>query len=235
MPTKRIVILANSVKKNDHCIAGKEVIIQNGKISYGQWIRPVSEHGDEGALSASQCSLTGGNNPAIWDVVDVSLLRPEAYAPQPENWIIDESKPWRKVVLNDLPAIAMDAPPNLWIDQTQKNDRVHPANLGKLKQVASLYLIRPKNLRLRVGWDSFQGEPPKHKRRAYFEYQGEPYDLGLTDPAIEQKYCSPYPAKDAGMPLVPLKDPADCVLCISLTRPFSFTGCHHKVVATVIE
>ena len=180
MPTKRIIVLANSAKNDEHCIAGKEVFVKNNKVTYGGWIRPVSRRGDEGAISIAQCSFKGGRCPRIWDIVDVPVEEPESYAPQPENWIIDETKSWSKVALDfELPGVPLDAPPNLWIDATQKNDRVYPANLASINQNASLYLVQPQNLCLRVGWYSFRDEPPKHRRRAYFDYKGVSYDLAM--------------------------------------------------------
>jgi hypothetical protein len=43
MPTKRLQILANSVKKQQHCIAGRELLEHGGGMSFGNWIRPVTE------------------------------------------------------------------------------------------------------------------------------------------------------------------------------------------------
>ena len=112
MPTKRFIVLANSAKNGQHCIAGKEVLVQGGTLVYGSWIRPVSAHGDEGAVSTVQCALGGRHDPAIWDIIDVPVLRPEGYASQPENWIIDDRKAWGKVAMKS-PPVPMDTPPNL--------------------------------------------------------------------------------------------------------------------------
>jgi hypothetical protein len=236
MPVKRMIVLANSVKNGEHCVAGKEVLEHGGKISFGGWIRPVSRKGDEGALTAAHCALPHGRLPKIWDVLDIALEEPEGYAPQPENWIIDEDEGWQKVkVESDLPGVPYDNPPNLWIDRSQKNDRVHPDNLAKIGQKASLYFIKPKKLELEFGWATYPGSQPKHRRRARFNYRGIWYDLALTDPAIEAKHCPVFPSQNEPTRRIEVAKPEECALCVSLTRPFPMTNCHHKVIATVIE
>jgi hypothetical protein len=235
VPTKRIVILANSVKHGEHCVAGKEVFSQGSKLSYGGWIRPVSRDGNEGALTSAQCALNIGRQPKIWDVVDIPVLQPEGYNPQPENWIVDEDEEWERVELHSEVSVPYDQPVNLWLDETQKNDRVHPDNLVKIGQRASLYLIMPETLELRFGWTDYPGYPKKHRRRAVFTHGGVAYDFGLTDPAIEAKYCPVFPNQDEPTKQIQIAKPKDSAICVSLTRPFTGTNCHHKLVATVIE
>jgi hypothetical protein len=235
VPTKRIVILANSVKHGEHCVAGKEVFAKGGKLSFGGWIRPVSRDGNEGALASTHCALDIGRQPKIWDVVDIPVVEPEGYDPQPENWIVDEDRDWERVKLDSEVSVPYDQPANLWLDETQKNDRVHPDNLARIGQKTSLYLIRPEALELRFGWTNYPGYAKKHRRRAVFTYRGFSYDFGLTDPVIEAKYCPNFPQQDEVAKHIKIAKPTDCALCVSLTRPFSGTNCHHKLVATVIE
>lgn len=193
----------------------------------------MSAHGDEGAITSSQCSLKGGHNPVIGDVIDVPTLRPQGYALQRTGSSTRASLGPRS--LRETRTTSQSTPHATfgWTLLRRKTTGFIRITLQASSR-GRLYLIRPKDLRLYVGWDSYQGEPPKHKRRAHLQYNGQIYDLALTDPSIEKKYCNSYPPSP-GVRFVALKRPADCILCISLTRPYQFTGCHHKVVATVIE
>jgi hypothetical protein len=235
MPTKRILLLANSSKGSMHCVAGRELIARGGKLHYGGWIRPINVKRKEGALDDSDCGFENGKQPKVLDVVDIEVTNNENYSAQPENWVIDSSKYWKRTAVDgrgfDLP---IEKPANLWLDPVSNTDRVHPDNLPALKTNASLYLIKPENLRVFIGWKEWDGRWSQ-KRRATFTYNGARYDLGMTDPAIEKKYASPYPPQSVGMGEVGIESPKKCVICVSLPRPYERTGFHHKVVATIIE
>ena len=228
MVVKRIRILAKSVKKGQHCIAGREIINCNATPVFGKWIRPVSQSG-EGELSPSSCTLSNGQTPGIWDVVDVPLLKHEGSAAQPENWLVDPDRNWCEVAVpGNLPAIIVDAPPNLWDQSGGRGDRISADALAVLNVGQSLYLVRVSNFRVEFGWRS-----GKRRRRALFSYNGTQYDFSLTDPEIERRYCPVFPKPDDGVKAIRLSG-VDCPwLCVSLTPLFK--GDHYKIVATVIE
>jgi len=46
MILKRIVILANSIKNQKRCVAGREVWFTNGICRVGDWVRPVTSIGE---------------------------------------------------------------------------------------------------------------------------------------------------------------------------------------------
>jgi hypothetical protein len=57
---KRLVILANSIKHlTGACIAGREIVSDGIAYHLGDWIRPVSDHG-EGELAPRECVLASG-------------------------------------------------------------------------------------------------------------------------------------------------------------------------------
>ena len=235
LTAKRILVLANSSKGSMHCVAGRELIAHCGKLCYGGWVRPVNVNRKEGALDDSDCGFKNGEQPKVLDAVDIEVTHNENYPAQPENWVIDPRKYWQRADIvgqdYDLP---VEMPANLWLDPKSGTDRVHPANLAALNTNASLYLIKPQNLRVLIGWKEWDGRWSQ-KRRATFTYNGVHYDLGMTDPTIENKYASPYPPQSAGMGEMALENATTCLICVSLPRPYDRTGFHHKVVATIIE
>lgn len=74
MPLKKqIIVLANSIKHwPGVCIAGREILSDDDGYELGNWIRPVSEHG-EGELAPSECLLTNRRAPRVLDFVEVPL------------------------------------------------------------------------------------------------------------------------------------------------------------------
>ena len=232
MPVKRIIILANSVKKREHCIAGREVIERRGVVTYGDWIRPVSRRG-EGELSWSDCRFPDGKTPKIFDVVDIPLEAHEGSASQPENWFIDPTRHWKKVDFDDedIPPVNVDVPDTLWIDPGGRNDRIAPDALARIKCKQSLYLVNVTQFRIQIGWKEWEGRHTR-RRRALFRYRGRDYDFSLTDPMMD-KNCSPFPQPTEGTKTIRLGSGSNQVLCVSLAPPF--LGFHYKIVATVIE
>ena len=81
---KIITILANSVKKDAHCIAGID--------NEGNWIRPVSTTGKEGELSTHQICYSGRSEPQILDKVKIKFSSHAANKSHPEDYFITDSK-----------------------------------------------------------------------------------------------------------------------------------------------
>ena len=92
MEIKRIVCLAKSNREGGFCVAGKE--LNHGGV--GPWIRPIGTGLDE-AVNPSICQYVDGTELGLRDVVEVSLRRHAPSGHQQENWMLDESRPWRKV------------------------------------------------------------------------------------------------------------------------------------------
>jgi hypothetical protein len=233
MPTKRLQILANSVKKQQHCIAGRELLEHGGGMSFGNWIRPVSRHG-EGELSWSDCRFPNGNTPKIFDLVDIDLEEHAGSEAQPENWFINPKARWRKTPLHpdNPPDLVIDKPRRLWIAPGERADRITPAALKLLDCGSSLYLIEVTCFRIHMSWRKWDGVA-QQRCRTLFEYRGNHYDFSLTDPVARDKYCSHFPKAEDGPKIVHLECGGKCILCVSLAALFN--GYHYKIAATVIE
>jgi hypothetical protein len=218
MPTiKRIVVLANSVKHDPgRCVAGRE-IIGSKKPQVGGWVRPVSTVG-EGELLNRHMQVAGGGLISVLDVVDVQLVSLGADRSQPENWIIDESVPWKRAGLwpkNRLAELT-ESPSEIWCQPGTKRDRASAAYIGVNPPTQSLYFLGlPKAYVYRNRWS---------KIRLSFSYMDIPYDFAVTDPFIRGRL------ERQGTDSFELELPW---VCVSLAP--AFRGDHYKVVATVIE
>lgn len=234
---KTFLVLANSIRSGLRCIAGREMVQKDGAWFYGSWIRPVSQQG-EGGLHTQESQCADGSQPAILDIVDVTLTGKQDSPHQPENYLIAPSCRWQKIGAIPAKHVAAleERPTHLWLQLGGRIDRIYPSMaVGSLNSFQSLYLIRPMNLQFRI-WeaqDDFRGGPHKH-RRAIFSYTGTEYNLSITDPTMDERYFDPFPAfNQPARDLVP-RNPANCLLVISLAAPFK-DGYHYKVVATVLE
>ncbi len=171
MPEKKLFVLANSIKKQQRCIAGIEIVTgKDGEEYWGNWIRPVTHH-DEGAISMSECRLQDGAIPAPLDVVQVPLTSPENSATQPENWFIKQGANWRKITSWSRKEAQRltETPPDLWLEPGVKQDRVRPQYLLSQKSRQSLYLIQPVNFRFLVEITNWEGIEKK-RIRGVFNY-----------------------------------------------------------------
>ena len=234
MPSKQIIILANSVKKSAKCVAGIDV--GTGKdLTPNGWIRPVSGE-SEGELKPHHMRVEGGGALKVFDIVNVPLTAHAQDAIHPEDWIVDSSMRWTRT--GELDPATVDAleeqPKDLWLEPGKGSDRVSGSFLSKRPKHQSLYLIRPKNFRVELSVRQFFDNPnPTSRRRARFSYRGQDYEMNLTDPVFNETYCGKMPK--VGTPTKTVQPPHgdNCLLCVSLTPLFLYH--HWKVVATVLE
>jgi hypothetical protein len=233
MITKRVLILANSQKYHQRCVAGREVLDwSDGALRLGHWVRPVSDHG-QGELTLGERSAQGRGDVRVLDVVDMPL-RGWANEPfQPENWRIAQARSW--VYVDTAAAAAalphsVEDPPDLWLEPGESSASASPAGLAAGRQGQSLYLIRPEKFRLRF---SLPSQWTKARQRAGFSYQGQEYDLALTDPIVTDCYADriPLPGKPPAEFTLPCGD--SCILCVSLGGEYQ--GKRYKLVATIFE
>lgn len=203
MLKKNIVVLANSVKHHEHCVAGKCLTTK-------EWIRPVSDsYGAE--LTSAQASCR--NPHGLFGVkpkqkITIGLSQHSPLVNQPENYVVDDSEWLQNYKIDDNQLLNyLDTPSDLW----GPDDRVSYAQIvnGSIPISQSLYLVQVDDLRLYVR-DSI-------KRRASFSYNGNNYDLAVTDPRFDE--------------IVSEGKGTNNILCISLGEVFA-DNCF-KLVATV--
>jgi hypothetical protein len=212
---RRIVCLANSLKKGGYCIAGREVR-GNG---FGPWIRPVSER-KSAEVWLTECLYDDSSAPALLDIIDVPLLRPAPHGHQTENHILDPASPWIKA--GSLPrrelSRLLEYPQTLW------SNRCRTANgqfdCVKADEAAafeySLVLVRPEQFTFIAG-ERYRGD---------FQYRGVRYNMSVTDPVTIAAFSARGPGK------YPL---SEVCVCVSLTEPYDKDGRCHKLAAAIID
>lgn len=181
MCRRTIVILANSIKHGQHCVAGK-------CISTKQWIRPVSnETGAE--LTNNQVTYENPYGKFIvkpLQKISIGFLSKAPLLNQPENYVIDNSV-WTQnfsISFSELPQF-LDNPDDLW----GASDRVEYLSIkyGLVKISQSLYLVIVNNLKFyRNIYD---------KRRAKFTYKKNFYDFAVTSPNFPSHENADYDSK----------------------------------------
>lgn len=220
---KKIVCLSNSRKHSGRCIAGKEVL----ENKYGTWIRPVSAR-PSAEVSEEERRYKSGEDPRVFDIIDVPMLAAAPLLHQTENHIIDAEYYWTKtgeLSWTELRQL-VDEPETLWSDGDSTyyglNDRVKLEVAGKMTN--SLVLIRPLSLSICVQTEGAEFSNPRRRVRADFKYRGTSYFIVVTDPVAERAFLA-RPDGQYSMDAT--------YLCVSLGETHTDNYCD-KLVAAVI-
>ena len=171
MTHKEIVVLANSVKHGQHCVAGKCV-------NTGDWIRPVSNiHGAE--LSSEQAKYQNRYGKFLVKPLIKIKVKFSQHAPllhQPENYLIDGSLWQQNYSIDEAQLINyLDKPIDLWGSGIRVEYSKIQFGICNIRQ--SLYLVQVECLSL---------SSPDGKRKATFNYNGINYCLPVTDPKFDE-------------------------------------------------
>ena len=170
MSQVEILVLANSVKHQQHCVAGKY-------LANGLWVRPVSsEAGAE--LSHNQAKYQNPYGTFTVKPLQKILMKFSRHVPlnhQPENYLIDDTV-WRQnysIGSNEINN-HLDHPDSLW----GEGNRIPyiQIQLGTTKIEQSLYLVKVDNIQLYMKDD---------KRKISFTYNEIYYELPATDPNFD--------------------------------------------------
>lgn len=210
-----LVILANSYRPGDRCIAGID-------INTGKWIRPVSENG--GAVS-QQIRIIDDMEPALLDVIEMSLQGdgPDVGC-QPENRTVN-SIPWRKVGTLTTRQVLKYCEDDTLILHNDDDCVIakYFTTIPKSKW-KSLQLVRPAKVDF-----TYRILKSRKQRRVLFQFgQAKSLNLGLTDPILIERLQRGEKIKQ------------DCLLTISLAGPYvpehsSQPERCYKLVAGMIE
>jgi hypothetical protein len=232
---KRIVILANSIKRHHRCVAGKEISWDETSYHAEGWIRPIDRNDAEGAVSVQVMRCEDGTYPQVLDIVDVPILAYAADPNHPEDWVIDTSRRWKR--LHQLPSVCIphlcDKGSDLW-HQPDQPRRVREGFVSRMKNSASLMLVKPPS-----GWKiSLFVEPSidgrlRSKSRLSFEVGGDTHVFDNNDPLAHMHFAQPVNAPMQGELIIPFREPENLYFALSLTP--SFKGWHYKILASIIR
>jgi hypothetical protein len=232
MTTKTILVLANSLKRNARCIAGREVVFVDGTPNpSGGWIRPVNppRRADHGQLFVNDVRLPCGRITQVLDVVTIPFTTRRSDPGQPENWEILPLTPWTLIgsACKSVLPIFAESPNGLWLDKLKTPDRISTKRHEARINASSLALIGPVILRI------FRKPMPDHDIwRGLFTYQSQDYNLKITDDTFTKMHASAFPINKV------TSVDAERFLCISLGRPYQapddYSPQHYKLIAAII-
>ncbi len=224
---KTLICLANSVRNQKHCVAGKEWT----DAGPGKWIRPIHSEADQEISMADQ-TYPNGKHPIPGDFFKLTIERPYPDGNQTENHIIDRSKKWEaagRASWADIEACIDADVERIWTVGDSSNRGENDKILAKDRQSigSSLMLVRPRNFVLHVTkeYDPRAGRE-KWKNRASFEFGNLEYRFVVTDPVLWSEYVERWDEADYEL--------QDVIICISMmgTRIDTNTT---KLVAAVLE
>ena len=212
-----VIMLANSRKKNARCIAGIE--IRNHRPH--NWIRPIDSK--DGTVASYYRTYEDGTEPALGDVVTMSLHKPEGRTDhQRENYRLDTTARWHKLGTCTWPqllSLPISSDP-LWLDSEAShsyhgiNDRVRLSHASGL--ASSLRLVRVPQLQVQ--------KVQTGQLRGTFSLAGKEYCLRITDPVFEHRYHD----RSEGR-----YQTGEHLLTISLGEPFQMFC--YKLIAGVMQ
>jgi len=221
MVIKQLLLLANSRKFKERCVAGREMLADK----IGAWIRPVSSC-ELGEVDRFARQYAPGVEPEVMDVAEVGLSGPMPHAIQPENWLLDRRHLWhrvRRARWDDLERCADTAGP-LWFNghhtRLGENDRVPVADAGRAR--SSLKLVHVEALELAL--HAFNGGAQR-RLQGQFSVDGVSYRLWVTDPVYEADYLTRPTAR---------YHLGECYLTVSLGEAARDGFCY-KLIAAIIE
>ncbi|MEG3620001.1 hypothetical protein V5T82_16155 [Magnetovibrio sp. PR-2] len=224
--TKRFVCLAKSWRPGGSCVAGKEVLADG---SFGNWIRPISNHGEEG-ISQEELTKRSGYELKLGDMVDITFAEHSPHLHQVENHKIAPNIPWGdqyKKTADELRAAVDHFEGILWHNGTSSqhgmNDEVPEIYLQGFQH--SLLLIQVPELNIQITHTPKADGSTKRTYRGDFTLNGVPYSFRITDPTMHWRI------NDRTAQRYQYIGP---LLCISLSGVFPETRCAHKLIASVI-
>jgi hypothetical protein len=236
-----MVVLAKSYKPGGRCIAGKLVEYTNkNTVKVGKWVRPVAnDNTGHGALTDQMYRYDDGKEARVLDIVEIPILKHSPIDGQPENYIIDESKKWKKIgsLRADCIQNISEDIEDLWNDPNAKSHIVTEKydQDGLISQ--SLCLIKPSNLLITLSNNLNEYEQCyKKKIVASFSYLGVNYEnISVTCPSTRRLLSNQYPGEGQDPVTMPLRNVDNYVFCMSLSPKFGNDGNHYKLVATVFD
>lgn len=235
------VVLAKSYKPGGRCIAGKlATITENNTLQIGTWVRPVANDGSgHGSLTEEMYRYQDGSEVKVLDVVEVTKISTTNVPGQPENFIFDESTPWRRIASLRADSITniLDPMDDIWYENGVDTNIVTPAYdlSGEIKQ--SLCLIKSTSLLITLAQE-FNDYERKYKKKIFasFDYEGVRYEgLSVTCPSTRRIFSNQYPEEGQSPVTLPLRKGDDYVLCLSLSPRFGGAQNHYKLVAAVFD
>ena len=217
MIIRKLIILAESAKYNNFCVAGVDV-------DTGKWIRPISEKPElEEAVPLEDLEYPDGTRVELLDVVEIKFSDRAVNNPiQPENFFYNEKYFWQKVDRVTLQELidkrGYDLRDKIFFSDERS---IFGADVEKTSVRESLLLLPVENLFI-----SIEDAKDHKKFFADFDYRGKRLlRFSVGDIAVRKKF----EASGAGKYF--FKESANVVF--SLTNPFHANYNCYKMLAQI--
>jgi DNA helicase-4 len=234
---KTLLILANSIKFGDRCIAGIELSEGiDGKPLLGSWVRPIDRTHPEESIY-NKTAINNKTNASIKPMNCVEMGF-EGLANDPfhrEDWIINAHKPW---ITHD--SYTQDIFNSLESEGLWETDELH-----KIKQQEDLPTLKLlKNFdSLEVRYkltddtnsarnDHEESTAPKVSCKLHLKISGNAAILSVTDPLFRENYQITSENASHEEQIIKL-NPEKTIVIASLTKPHQ--GYQYLIAATIIE
>ncbi len=236
---KLILILANSIREKNRCVAGKELILSKKGYKTGEWIR-LADPRTDGAIKAETAICPGHGPVKPLDLVKVSMRERCCDPDHPEDWWIEPTRNWeyvRRYERDILPRLA-DQEPELW-SEPRLLDTVSFGYVRRMAKPSTLILMKAPDL-LQVSvwkemgqdWNNPGQMKEKKQRRLWMRHEGRAHEFSVTDPDFNERH-ELFNKMVTKRQEIELPNRSEIYLCLSLTRQFNDR--HFKICATVFE
>jgi hypothetical protein len=131
---KNIVVLANSIRDDNRCVAGKELILNGNQYDIGPWIRLSEAATKGGAVNPNTTKIAGRGYIRPLDIIRVSVESNCNNPDHPEDWWLQAGKPWEYAGSYQHHTLQKFVDPitSLWNDNS-RNNRVGAGYVGKMR------------------------------------------------------------------------------------------------------
>ncbi|MGN6387766.1 MAG: dual OB domain-containing protein [Verrucomicrobiota bacterium] len=236
---KLILILANSIREKNRCVAGKELIPSANGYKCGKWIR-LADPRTDGPIKTETAVCVGHGPVKPLDLVKVKVRESCGDPDHPEDWWIEPGAPWefvRSFETSILPRVA-DESIELWEDPGSI-DSVASGYVRGMGEPATLFLMEaPKQYSI-VYWKengqdwSNPGHAKEKKQRRLWVRNGKrPHEFSITDPEFMSRHDLISRMTTQRQELE-LENRDSIFFCVSLTPEYN--GRHYKICATIFE
>ena len=213
---KNLIILAESAKFANYCVAGVDA-------DTGEWIRPISEKPElEDAVPIDDLKYPDGSRIELLDVVEIKFSDRAAKNPiQPENFFYNQKYFWQKVGRVTLQEVIDERGFDFRDEIFYNNNRsILGVNVIKFDVRESLLLLPVENLYISI-------EETDHKKFfADFKYRGNNFQrFSVGDIAVRNKFADNSIGKHF------FKENATVVF--SLTNPYRKNAECYKMLAQI--
>ncbi len=163
---KQICILTKSLKDHDYCVAGFD-------ITTGKWIRLVTSR-DGGAFPKE---MLDDNHFKELNVLEVEVKQHVPYHVQTENWLVDEKAEIKKIgTLSKQQVFSLHPIEKTKMIFGTTGNELQKSEIKNLNH--SLEMVNVRELQ----FDTSMKGDGRHHYKVKFQYNGDEYNLALTDP-----------------------------------------------------